>query len=78
MGKNKAITTLMKMLSECELDDNFPVLSLYTYGQENSEVFEARLDEAGYTKEGRYQIGASIGAHIGPGVFGVVFVEKKK
>lgn len=78
MGKNKAITTLMKMLSERELDENFPVLSLYTYGQENSEVFEARLDEAGYTKEGRYQIGASIGAHIGPGVFGVVFVEKKK
>lgn len=77
MGKNKAITTLMKMLSERKLDENFPVLSLYTYGQENSEVFDARLVEAGYKNEGRYQIGASIGTHIGPGVFGVVFVEKK-
>lgn len=77
LGKNKAITTMLKMLDEKNLDKNFPTYSVYTYGLENTETFEARLKEKGYEMGERKQIGATIGTHIGPGVFGIVFVENK-
>lgn len=76
MGKNKAITTLMKMIGDSNIDPDFPRYSVYTQGLENSELFEKRVTDAGIEITERYQIGATIGAHIGPGVFGLVFVEK--
>lgn len=78
MGKNKAITTLLKMIGERQIDTSFPRYSVYTKGLENSEVFEKRVEESGIEITERYQIGATIGAHIGPGVFGLIFVEKKE
>lgn len=77
MGKNKAITTLMKMIGERQIDMDFPRYSVYTKGLENSEIFEKRVTESGIEITDRHQIGATIGAHIGPGVFGLVFVEKR-
>lgn len=77
MGKNKAITTLLKMIGERQIDTSFPCYSVYTKGLENSEVFEKRVEESGIEITERYQIGATIGAHIGPGVFGLIFVEKQ-
>lgn len=77
MGKNKAITTLMKMIGERQIDMDFPCYSVYTKGLENSEIFEKRVTESGIEITDRHQIGATIGAHIGPGVFGLVFIEKK-
>ena len=40
------------------------------------EGFEKRFTEAGYNFKERVQIGATIGTHVGPGAFGVIFVEK--
>lgn len=77
MGKNKAITTLMKMISERQIDVEFPCYTVYTKGTENVEIFEKRVEDLGIGIAKRQQIGATIGAHIGPGVFGLVFVEKK-
>lgn len=77
MGKNKAITTLLKMIGERQIDTSFPRYSVYTKGLENSDVFEKRVEESGIEITERYQIGATIGAHIGPGVFGLIFVEKQ-
>lgn len=76
MGKNKAITTLMKMIGDSQIDPDFPRYSVYTQGLENSDIFENRVRESGIEITERYQIGATIGAHIGPGVFGLIFVEK--
>lgn len=76
MGKNKAISMLLKNVQERNIDPDYPVYSLYTYGTENCEIFEERLHGAGYETAERLQIGASIGTHIGPGAYGVVFVEK--
>lgn len=78
MGKNKAITTLMKMIGDSQIDPDFPRYSVYTQGLENSDIFENRVRESGIEITERYQIGATIGAHIGPGVFGLIFVEKSR
>jgi DegV family protein with EDD domain len=76
LGKNKAISNLLKAFEECEVDERFPIYSVSTLGTENCEVFEKRFTDAGYSFKERVQIGATIGTHVGPGAFGVIFVEK--
>lgn len=76
LGKNKAIGSILKALAECEVDERFPIYSVSTLGEENCEAFENRLTAAGYQFKDRLQIGATIGTHVGPGVFGMIFVEK--
>lgn len=76
LGKKKASSHIIKTLSEIEIDTTFPVSTIYSYGTDNCEVFEQKLTQSGYNIKERAQIGSTIGAHIGPGAFGVVFVEK--
>jgi fatty acid-binding protein DegV len=76
LGKNKAIGNLLKALEECEVDEIFPIYSVSTFGTENCEAFETRLTAAGYQFKERVQIGATIGTHVGPGAFGMIFVKK--
>ncbi|MCI9663975.1 MAG: hypothetical protein HFI46_08875, partial [Lachnospiraceae bacterium] len=51
--------------------------TIYTCGTENCEKFEEKLAKHGYAINGRLQVGATIGAHIGPDAFGVVFVARQ-
>lgn len=76
IGRNKAITQVFKHLTEIRLDPAFPLYTIYTYGTENCGKFEEKLTEHGYSIDGRLQVGATIGAHIGPDAFGVVFVAE--
>lgn len=76
IGKNKAIAQVLKHLQEENVSTEFPLYVIYTYGTENCEKFEEKLTENGYSVSGRLQVGATIGAHIGPNAFGVVFVQR--
>lgn len=77
IGKNKAYGTLLKHLESHPLDPDFPVYSIYSYGVENCEKLEEKLARANIPFQMRLQVGCSIGAHIGPGTVGIVYVEKK-
>ena len=76
IGINRAIQTILTKTGSFEVDDRFPMYSLYTYGTENVEKLETKLAAAGYNPQDRLQIGSTIGAHTGPGVYGVLFVAK--
>ena len=76
LGKNKAISHILRHLDGVEIDSEFPVYSLYSYGTENCEKFEEKLAGRNIRMTERLQIGATIGAHIGPEAFGIIFVEK--
>lgn len=76
LGKNKAMANLFKALGECEVDERFPVYSVCTAGKENPELFETKLKAEGYDFKERLQLGATIGTHVGPGVYGLIFVRK--
>ena len=76
LGKNKAIGSLLKALGECEVDERFPIYSVSSVGTENCDAFEKRLTAEGYEFKERVQLGATIGTHVGPGAFGVIFVTK--
>ena len=75
LGRLKAVIQLQKLLAQADIDTRYPLYTLYTYGQENCEFLESKLAD-GYTLAGRLQVGSTIGAHVGPGVFGVLYVVK--
>jgi len=77
LGKNKAINSIFKQLEENGIDYAYPAYTLYTYGTENSDVFDEKLKKAGYQTTKRVQVGATIGAHVGPGAFGIIYIAKK-
>lgn len=76
LGKNKAICYIKKHLQGLSLDESFPIYSIYSYGTDNCEIFEEKMVQEGFCVDDRLQIGATIGAHIGPEAFGIIFVTK--
>ena len=76
LGRNKALSTLVKLVSEKEIDTSFPIYSLYAVGEENTEKLEQKLGKEGIHVTKRLQVGSTIGCHIGPGAYGVIFVTK--
>lgn len=76
LGKNKALQFILKTLNGKELNAEFPLYTVYAYGSENTEKLEEKLAAEGYTISARLQLGSTIGAHVGPGAFGIIYVEK--
>jgi DegV family protein with EDD domain len=76
IGVKRAISTIVKQVQACEIDEDFPIWSLCTVDDENCEALENALLDAGIVVGGRMQVGPTIGAHVGPGVYGVTFVKK--
>lgn len=76
VGRNKAIQFITKYVQDHMIDTLFPMYSVYSVGTENCEKMEEKLTTLGYTIDQRCQIGSTIGAHLGPGTFGVIYVEK--
>lgn len=76
LGKNKALNFILKYLADNERNMDFPLYTLYSYGTENTEKLEERLVAEGYSYDDRVQLGSTIGAHIGPGAFAILYVAK--
>lgn len=76
IGIPRAMQAILTKLKNTELDVRFPLYTLCTCGTENLEVLEKKLADAGFESSGRLQVGPTIGAHAGPGVYGVLFVTK--
>lgn len=77
IGLGRAISTIAAKATSYEIDPNFPIWSINTIGTENIEKLEDSLSKKGIYVTGRQQVGPTIGAHLGPGLYGVVFVSKK-
>lgn len=76
LGKNKAICSLIKHVQNLELDPDYPLYTVYTFGTENCTKFEEKLAEVGIQSTARFQIGPTIGTHVGPEAFGIIYVTK--
>ena len=76
IGKARAMQQIVEWVTAAEPDPAFPVLCLYSLGEENCELLEQRLKENAMEVSQRRQIGSTIGAHVGPGAYGVIFVTK--
>lgn len=76
LGRNKALSTLVKMITEKDIDTTFPIYSIYAVGEGNTEKLEQKLGKEGVRVTKRLQLGPTIGCHVGPGAYGVIFVTK--
>ncbi len=76
IGVARAMQAILTKMKSAELDERFPLYTLCTCGTENAQVFETKLASAGFESSGRLQVGPTIGAHAGPGVYGVLYVIK--
>lgn len=77
MGLHRASAGVLKLAAQHKIDERFPVLPLYTYSPDNALNFIKKLNQAGIAcrEEDACPVGATISTHVGPGVFGLVFVE---
>lgn len=76
IGVKRAINTIVKSVQSFEIDEGFPIWSLCTVENENCEALEAAMQDAGITISDRMQVGPTIGSHVGPGVYGLMFIRK--
>lgn len=77
MGLHRASAAVLKLAQQHRIDPAYPVYPLYTYRPDNCTAFVKKLNQAGIAcrEEDALPVGATISTHVGPGVFGLVFVE---
>ena len=77
MGMRKGMDMLCKRLTARKPDNEYPVYVMYTNDRSVAETLAARMESQGLgavPAERIIQVGAAIGAHIGPGACGIVYV----
>lgn len=77
VGKVKARSGLISLIKEQRVDSAFPIYPVYTYGTANCDKMMEVLEKEDFKLNERLQIGASIGSHVGPECYGVVFIKEK-
>ena len=77
MGLHRATASLLKLIQQHKIDDRFPVMPLYTHSTDNCLNLIKKLNLAGIaaSEDSLNAVGATIATHIGPGAYGLVFVE---
>lgn len=76
-GRHRAIDSLAKRIAAFKIDENHPLIPLYSYDDENCCALMKKLSSLGVKVEESMKcaIGTAIAPHIGPGAYGVTFVE---
>lgn len=79
LGKSKAMSQFSALLSQSPPDPAFPLYGVYCSRDENLTELREKLRKTGVEipDENCFGIGPVIGAHIGPGAYGVVYVAKE-
>lgn len=78
-GRSRAISRLAAKVASMKIDPRFPVIPLFSCDRANCQSLIKKLSDLGVkVNEGMLSaIGPSIGGHIGPNAYGVVFVENE-
>ena len=78
MGSKRAMRDMTEMVTERRIDPEYPVIPIFAQNDGNCQEYMAALKNAGCegTMQAPQGIGATIGSYIGPGGYGIVFVEK--
>lgn len=79
MGLRKGIDFMCKKLQAVPADPDFPLCIMYTHQRKNGETLAQRVRDMGYDvpEERIVNVGAVVGAHIGPRACGLVYVAKQ-
>lgn len=77
-GSAAALKHLLKLVGEHPVDKDHPVFFIYTDDPNSNEKLLPKLCELGIpTDPPTYAgVGPAIGTHVGPGAFGLIYIEK--
>lgn len=75
-GKRRGATKICEIVKEWNADLSRPVSLIYSDDFNSCDELYLKLKESGVSVSERVGIGPAVGAHIGPGAFGVVFMVK--
>ena len=75
IGRKKALADIVKLVEKENINTNYPIYNIYSYGMDNNMLFLDKLNEIGIAPDESLQIGPTIGTHIGPGAYGIIFVK---
>ena len=78
ISKSIGFKKVIQKISEFALDadPSYPLYSLFTKGNKNLNKLEEKITENQIHISDRVQVGPTIGCHIGPEAFGIVFVAR--
>lgn len=76
MGVSRAMKEIQSLMEKNPADPDYPIYGIYSGNQDNTLELLERLGLQDAVRGQIYGIGPVIGAHIGPGAYGVVYVEK--
>ncbi len=77
VGLNKTVRTIIDGIKAAKPDENYALYPVYAYKTDNIEKLEKALEKEGIKFQDRKEIGSTIGAHIGPGAFGVIYIKSE-
>lgn len=77
MGLHRTMAALIKLIDQHKIDRCLEPRLLYTYSADNCFALGKKLAAAGIetAEENASALGATISTHIGPGAYGLAFVE---
>jgi DegV family protein with EDD domain len=77
-GMKRGMSFMLKKLEECPPDSAFPIHVMYTSDPEAGKRMAdyLNLHHVGNVALQLWQVGAAIGAHVGPGACGFAYVRK--
>lgn len=78
-GAKKALKEMTELAMKPKLEEAYPVIPIYAQNDVNCQEYMAALHEAGFRVNEKVPegIGATIGTYIGPGGYGITYVEKE-
>lgn len=78
LGKSKAMSQIASLLEANPPDTRFPVYGVYSSNRDNLDDLRKKIAKTGteIADDMCFSIGPVIGAHIGPGGYGLVYMAK--
>ena len=77
MGAGRAMKEMQSLMEKNPPDPDYPIYGIYSGDREHVTELLERLNLQDTVGDRVYGIGPVIGAHIGPGAYGIVYVEKE-
>lgn len=79
VGFQRAMREMVAFAQSFSVDTSYPLIPIFAHTQQNCQMFLDHLQQAGFSHPTQVPetIGATIGTYIGPGGYGLVFVEQE-